>query len=70
MIEKKNGIRFPSFTYKIPQIKTINDFELALILAAYNGGISRLKKVNYDINKMPKSTQNYINKVLKIMEKK
>ena len=51
---------------KILYIKTVQDYELALILAGYNGGITRLKKVNYDINKMPKSTQRYVKKVLKL----
>lgn len=36
------------------------------LLAAYNGGITRLKKVNYDINKMPKETRNYVRKVMRI----
>lgn len=51
-------------------IKSIEDYETALILAAYNGGISRLKKVNYDINKMPKETRDYIRKVMKLYKQK
>jgi hypothetical protein len=44
-------------------VKNVKDAQLALILAAYNGGISHLKKVGYDINKMPRSTRNYVKKV-------
>lgn len=47
-------------------IKTVDELRLALILAAYNGGITRLKDVNYDINKMPKETQEYIKKVMRV----
>lgn len=40
----------------------------ALALAAYNGGIGRMKKLGVDtveeINKMPNETKNYVNKVL------
>lgn len=40
-----------------------------LALAAYNGGIGRMKKLGVDsveeIQKMPKETQNYVSKVLK-----
>ena len=41
------------------------EHNITLILAAYNGGITRLKSVNYDINKMPKETQAYVKKILK-----
>jgi soluble lytic murein transglycosylase-like protein len=34
-----------------------------LILAAYNGGIGRLAKNNWDISKMPQTTQKYVRKV-------
>lgn len=34
------------------------------ILAAYNGGITRLRANNYDISKMPKSVQLYVKKIL------
>jgi len=39
---------------------------IKLILAAYNGGITRLKKCNYDINCMPRETRNYVRKVMRI----
>ncbi|MEN6414411.1 MAG: transglycosylase SLT domain-containing protein [Veillonellales bacterium] len=42
------------------------EYSLSLILAAYNGGTGRLKKCNYDIDCMPKETQNYVRKVMKI----
>ena len=38
---------------------------LSLILAAYNGGITRLRANNYDINKMPRSTRKYVKKIMK-----
>lgn len=34
------------------------------ILAAYNGGIGRLRKVGYCVDKMSKSVRNYVKKVL------
>lgn len=44
----------------------------ALALAAYNGGIGRMKKLGVDtveeISKMPSETRNYVNKVLKNYE--
>lgn len=44
----------------------------ALALAAYNGGIGRMKKLGVDtveeISKMPTETRNYVNKVLKNYE--
>jgi len=40
--------------------------KLALILSAYNGGITRLRNNNYDINKMPRETRNYVKKVMKL----
>ena len=48
-----------------PNILCNEDYRLALILAAYNGGITELRKNNYDINKMPKETREYIKKVMK-----
>jgi hypothetical protein len=51
-------------------LQNINDNlpeeKLKLTLAAYNGGIGRLKKCTYDINCMPKETQNYVRKVMKL----
>src|SRR3990167_307496 len=47
-------------------IKNANDYKIALILAAYNGGITRLEKVNYDINKMPKKTRDYVKRVMSL----
>ena len=51
-----------------PDIRTVEDMQLALIFSAWNGGITRLRKHNYDINKMPVSTRAYVKKVLKIYE--
>lgn len=45
------------------------DIKLALILSAYNGGPTRLKKVNYDISKMPEETRDYVRKVMKLYKK-
>ncbi len=42
------------------------DIKLCLILSAYNGGITRLRKHGYDINKMPLSVQEYVKKVMKL----
>ena len=36
------------------------------ISASYNGGITRYNKVNRDLKKMPRETQAYVRKVLKI----
>ena len=41
-------------------------FSLENLLAAYNGGITRLRKVNYDWTKMPRETRDYVRKVLRI----
>ena len=38
------------------------------ILAGYNGGITRLRKHNYDISKMPNETRNYVKKVMKLYD--
>lgn len=48
------------------EIHSQEDVILALILAAYNGGITRLRNNTYDINKMPKETRNYVRKVMKL----
>ena len=49
--------------------KRCDEHKLALILAAYNGGITRLRKNNYDINKMPSETRAYVKKVMAIYKK-
>ena len=36
-----------------------------LICAAYNGGITRLRLNNFNIEKMPKETRDYVKKVMK-----
>ena len=36
-----------------------------LIAAAYNGGINRLRKKDWNINKMPEETRNYVKKIEK-----
>lgn len=40
------------------------DALMSLVLAAYNGGITRLRKNGYDINKMPRETREYVRKVM------
>ena len=39
------------------------------VLAAYNGGITRLRANDYDINKMPKETRDYVKKIMKLYKK-
>jgi soluble lytic murein transglycosylase len=39
------------------------------ILMAYNGGITHAKKVNFNLNKMPQETRNYVSKVIKLYNK-
>ena len=46
-----------------------DNYTIKRLLASYNGGITRLRKVNYDVNKMPKSTQEYVKKVLKLYDR-
>lgn len=41
-------------------------FTIERILAAYNGGITRLRKVNYDVSRMPKESREYVKKVIKL----
>jgi len=50
-------------------IKNGNDLQIALVLAAYNGGITRLRRNGYDINKMPKETQDYVRKIMRAYKK-
>jgi len=38
------------------------------ILMAYNAGITRCKKVDFDIKKLPKETQRYVVKVMKLYQ--
>ena len=45
-----------------------DNYTLERLLAAYNGGITRLRKVNYDVKKMPRETRNYVKRILRIME--
>lgn len=40
-------------------------YTLEHLLAAYNGGITHLRKCGYDVNKMPKETREYVVKVMK-----
>jgi hypothetical protein len=47
-----------------------DDYKISLICAAYNAGIGRLRKCNYDINCMPAETRLYIRKVLRIYKQK
>ena len=35
-------------------------------LAGYNGGITRLRNNNYDINKMPSETKAYVKKIMRL----
>jgi len=44
-------------------------YTMERLLCAWNGGITRLKKVNYDCSKMPNETKKFTKKVLKIYEK-
>lgn len=45
------------------------DYTLERLLCAWNGGITRLRKVNYDCSKMPKKSRNFSANVFKIREK-
>ncbi len=42
------------------------NYTIERLLAAYNGGITRLKKCNYDVSKMPKETREYVKKIMKL----
>lgn len=44
----------------------LDDVKLALTLAAWNGGITRLRECNYDINKMPRETRQFVKRVMSI----
>ena len=39
------------------------------MLGAYNWGIGNVRKVNYDVNRFPKSVKNYIKKIKGLYEK-
>lgn len=41
-------------------------YTIERLLASYNGGITRLRKVNYDISRMPKESRDYVRKVMAI----
>lgn len=41
-----------------------------MIVSAYNGGIYRLKRLNWNINKMPEGTKNHIRKIENVMAEK
>lgn len=45
-----------------------DNYTIERLLAAYNGGITRLRKNNYDISKMPHETRRYVKKVMKLYE--
>lgn len=59
----------------LKQILWINDTLMAWngstsleqILAAYNGGIGRLRNCDYDVNKMPEEPRAYVKKVLGVI---
>lgn len=46
-------------------IESEPDWKLALLLSAYHGGVTRLRNTKYNLSKMPQSTKNYVNKVMK-----
>ena len=60
--EECNLLHIPKGT----PLTDIDDICLPFILAAYNGGITKLRKVNYDINKMPRETREYVKKVMRL----
>ena len=67
---EKNGVRnfgvVDNTDISWAELETSEEVELALVCAAYNGGITRLRKCKYDINCMPKETRNYVKKVMKL----
>ncbi len=44
-------------------------FTIERLLHAWNGGITRLRKLNYDCSKMPKESRDFCEKVLRIYKK-
>jgi len=55
--------------HNIDDFDYADEVRLALILAAYNGGITRLRKCGYNISCMPKSTRRYVQKVMYLYKK-
>lgn len=59
----------------LKQILWINDTltawsgsaSLEQILAAYNGGIGRLRNCSYNVNKMPEESRTYVKKILGVI---
>ena len=43
-----------------------DDYTIERMLCAWNGGITRLRKANYDCSRMPKESQEFSRKVLKL----
>mgnify|MGYP000377270050 CR=1 FL=1 len=43
-----------------------NHYTLERLLAAYNGGITRLKRCGYNISCMPQETQAYVQKIMRL----
>lgn len=41
---------------------------LEQVLVSYNWGIGNLRKVNYDVSRAPKSTKEYVKKVMSLMK--
>ncbi len=41
------------------------EYKLMLVLSAYNAGITKLRRNNYDINKMPASTRKYVRDIMR-----
>ena len=46
-----------------------DNYTIERMLHAWNGGITRLRKLNYDCSKMPRETRNYVKKVMALYEK-
>ena len=46
-----------------------NNYTIERMLCAWNGGITRLRQVNYDCSKMPKESRNFSRKVIILYEK-
>lgn len=52
---------------KHPNWENLDDRQkIKIVLAAYNGGPTKLKKIDWDIGKMPRETRNYIKKIERI----
>lgn len=45
-----------------------DEYTLECLLCAWNGGITRLRKLNYDCGKMPRESKTFTKKVLKLYE--